>query len=268
MKLLKKKSKPVRLFKGNCFEVMKSLPDCSVELVLTDPPYFNSDKTRADWDKNFSFEAFWEEVSRVLKPNGAVVMFGNEPFSSIARLSNQSWYKYDIKWVKNRATGFANANYRPMNKYEDIMVFSPANASAGGKNNPMTYNPQGLIPVNKVKKNSANRQGSIGERTNNLGKNNSLLAEGSSYTQKYTNYPPNVVEFQCDTTHYHPTQKPEALLEYLVLTYSNEGDTVLDCFMGSGSTGVACIHTNRKFIGIELDDKYFEVAEQRCREVP
>lgn len=256
----------IELMQGDCLELMKQLPAGSINLVLTDPPYFNADKTRADWDSCFSFGVFWEEIARVLDKNGAVLMFGNEPFSSSVRVSNPSWYKYDVKWIKSRATGFANANYRPMNKYEDIMVFSPANASTGGKKNPMVYNPQGLIPVNKIKKNSAKRHGKIMERTNNTGKNNSLLVEGSFYTQKFTNYPVNVVEFGSERAKYHPTQKPIALLEYLIKTYSNQRGVVLDCFMGSGSTGVACANTGRRFIGMELDRGYFDIAKDRITE--
>ena len=127
----------------------------------------------------------------------------------------------------------------------------------------MTYNPQGLKTINRTKTNSSNRHGIVMQDTNNTGMNNSLLQEGTQYIQKYTNYPNNVVYFNNPTKYFHPTQKPIALLEYLIKTYSNEGDTILDNCMGSGSTGVACVNTNRNFIGIELDEKYFKIAEER-----
>lgn len=259
--------KEYELYFGDCLELMKEIPDKSINLVLTDPPYFSADKTRSKWDKGFDISLFWAEVGRVIKDNGAVVIFGNEPFSTVVRHSNLMHYKYDIKWIKNRATGFANANYRPMNRYEDIMVFSKANASTGGKKNPMQYFPQGLVPVNKTRKNTSNRHGSIMDDTNNTGKNNSLLQEGTIYIQKFTNYPSNVVFYDCDTTHFHPTQKPVKLLEYIINTFSEPGQTVLDMFMGSGSTGVACVNTGRKFIGMELDQKYFEIACERMEKI-
>ena len=152
-----------------------------------------------------------------------------------------------------------------MRKYEDIMVFSQANASSGGKSNPMVYNPQGLIEVNRHKKNTSNRFGLIDKDNINRGQDN-IINSDSEYVQKFTNYPSNVVEFDCESKYVHPTQKPLALMEYLVKTYSNEGDTVLDFTMGSGTTGVACVNTNRDFIGIEIDQNYFNIAKKRIEE--
>ena len=228
-------------------------------MVLCDLPY---SETRAKWDVCLDFDVLWSEYKRIIKENGAIVLFGNEPFSSRLRMSNIEQYKYDWKWVKNHPTGFANANYRPMRKYEDIMVFSKANASAGGKKNPMVYNPQGIVAIDVSKKNRTNRMGLIDDNNINRGENNVMKSE-SEYTQKYTNYPNNVLVFNIETERFHPTQKPVALLEYLIRTYTNEGDTVLDNTMGSGSTGVACVNTNRNFIGIELDKKYFDIAVNR-----
>lgn len=250
------------LFKGDCLEVLKDIPDGSVDAVIADPPY---SETRAKWDTVIPFERLWIELKRVVKDDGAIVLFGNEPFSSHLRLSNLEMYRYDWKWMKNRATGFANCNYRPMRKYEDIMVFSKANASAGGKSNPMKYRPQGLIPVYRVKKNTPKRKGLISLNNNNLGLDN-LLNGDSEYVQSWTNYPDNVLRFDCETKYVHPTQKPVALMEYLVSTYTDEGDTVLDFCMGSGTTGVACKKLNRNFIGIEKEEKYFEVARGRLVE--
>ena len=249
----------INLVNGDCLKEMQSIEDKSVNLILTDLPY---GETRSKWDKILDFDKLWEHYLRVITDNGAIVLFGNEPFSSMLRQSQPNYYRYDWKWVKNRATGFANCNYRPMRAYEDIMVFSKANASAGGKSNPMIYNPQGLIEVNKTKKNTANRKGLISYNNNNLGENNSLNGD-SEYVQKYTNYPNNILYFDCEKKYVHPTQKPLELMKYLVLTYSNIGDMVLDSCMGSGTTGVACKELNRDFIGIEIDKKYFDIASER-----
>ena len=249
----------IKLVNGDCLIEMSTIPDKSVNLILTDLPY---GETRSKWDKILDFDKLWKHYLRVITDNGAIVLFGNEPFSSMLRQSQPNYYRYDWKWVKNRATGFANCNYRPMRAYEDIMVFSKANASAGGKSNPMIYNPQGLIEVNKTKKNTANRKGLISYNNNNLGENNSLNGD-SEYVQKYTNYPNNILYFDCEKKYVHPTQKPLELMKYLVLTYSNIGDMVLDSCMGSGTTGVACKELNRDFIGIEIDKKYFDIASER-----
>ena len=230
-----------------------------INLILTDLPY---GETRSKWDKILDFDKLWEEYLRIIKDNGAIVLFGNEPFSSMLRQSQSEYYRYDWKWIKNRATGFANCNYRPMRVYEDIMVFSKANASAGGKSNSMVYNPQGLVEVNKKKKNTAKRKGLIIYNNNNLGENNSLNSE-SEYIQKYTNYPNNLLYFDCEKKYIHPTQKPLELINYLVQTYSNEGDLVLDSCMGSGTTGVSCKELKRDFIGIEIDEKYYDIAVNR-----
>ena len=249
----------INLVNGDCLIEMSTIPDKSVNLILTDLPY---GETRSKWDKILDFDKLWEHYLRVITDNGAIVLFGNEPFSSMLRQSQPNYYRYDWKWVKNRATGFANCNYRPMRAYEDIMVFSKANASAGGKSNSMIYNPQGLIEVNKTKKNTANRKGLISYNNNNLGENNSLNGD-SEYVQKYTNYPNNILYFDCEKKYVHPTQKPLELMKYLVLTYSNINDMVLDSCMGSGTTGVACKELNRDFIGIEIDKKYFDIASER-----
>jgi len=248
----------MKLYKGDCLEEMKRIESDSVDAIITDPPYA---KTRGRWDGVIDLDSMWIELKRIIKSNGAIVLFGNEPFSSKVRCSNLDEYRYDWKWVKNRATGFPNCNYRPMNKYEDIMVFSKANASTGGKKNSMEYYPQNLIASNKIKKNTPKRHGLIQKDTNNVGKNN-ILMQPTEYVQKYTNYPNNVLNFDCESKYTHPTQKPLLLMEYLIRTYTNEGDTVLDFTMGSGSTGVACKNTNRNFIGIEMNDEYFKIAEQ------
>lgn len=249
----------IKLIKGDCLEEMQILKDKSVNFILTDLPY---GETRSKWDKILNFDELWKQYLRIITDNGAIVLFGNEPFSSMLRQSQFKYYRYDWKWIKNRATGFANCNYRPMRAYEDIMVFSKANASVGGKNNSMVYNPQGLIECNKIKKNSNKRKGLINYNNVNVGKNNSLNTE-EEYIQKYTNYPNNLLYFDCEKEYCHPTQKPLELIKYLILTYSNKFDVVLDSCMGSGTTGVACRELKRYFIGIEIDKKYFEIARNR-----
>ena len=244
---------------GDCINLMKNIEDKSVDLILTDLPY---GETRAKWDKILDFDKLWEHYLRLIKDNGAIVLFGNEPFSSMLRTSRSDYYRYDWKWVKNRATGFANCNYRPMRLYEDIMVFSKANASTGGKSNSMIYNPQGLIEIERVKKNTKNRRGLITYNNNNVGENNALNKD-TTYVQKYTNYPNNILYFDCEKKYVHPTQKPLELIKYLILTYSNENDVVLDSCMGSGTTGVACKELKRNFIGMEIDKKYFDIAVDR-----
>ena len=220
---------------------MVKLENKYINLILTDLPYV---ETRSKWDKILDFEELWKQYLRIITDDGAIVLFGNEPFSSMLRQSQPLYYKYDWKWVKNRATGFANCNYRPMRGYEDIMVFSKANASVGGKNNSMCYNPQGLVEVNKKKKNTDNRKGLITYNNTNTGIKNSLNM-GSEYIQKYTNYPSNLLYFDCEKKYMHPTQKPLELIKYLINTYSNIGDLILDSCMGSGTTGVACKELQR-----------------------
>jgi site-specific DNA-methyltransferase (adenine-specific) len=194
---------------------------------------------------------------------GTVVLTADQPFTSQLILSNLEWFKYEWIWKKKKTTGFLLANYRPMKCTEDVVVFSPGGAAAASRNRKnMTYNPQGLIEKNVKKKNSAKRLGNFLHNPEHMGKNNKLLHE-TEYEQKYTNYPSEIIEFGLDTGNTHPTQKPVALMEYLIKTYSNEGETVLDNCMGSGTTGVACMNTNRNFIGIEMDEEYYRIAKER-----
>mgnify|MGYP003480380918 FL=1 len=243
----------MNIYKGDCLEIMRDIPDKSVDMILCDLPYGT---TACKWDVVIPFESLWEQYKRIIKDRGAIVLFGTEPFSSYLRLSNIKEYKYDYKWIKSKVGNFLNCKNSPLKKYEDIMVFSKGTI-ANGSPRFMTYNPQGLIEINKTCSNKGkSRKGTtIEERPSRQG----------TYTQKYTNYPNNLLEFKSEDG-YHPTQKPVALLEYLIKTYTNEGETVLDNCMGSGSTGVACLKTNRNFIGIEKDDKYFNIAVERLEE--
>lgn len=236
----------IRMFNGDCLEIMKGIPDGSIDFVLTDPPYGT---TSCKWDSIIPFEPMWEQLHRVLKPNGVICLFGSEPFSSVLRMSNLSRFKYDWIWDKKTGLGFLDSKFRPLKQHEIISVFSDGGCSNGCKNK-MAYNPQGLIPTSKKNRNT---------KSNIL---NSEPKQRHDLDTKFTNYPKTILTYSRETGS-HPTQKPVPLLEYLIKTYTTEGETVLDFTMGSGSTGVACVNTNRHFIGIELDKEYFDIATQR-----
>ena len=242
----------INLIHGDCLELMKTIPDGSVDLILTDPPYGT---TACKWDSVIPFEPMWAELKRIIKPNGAIVLFGSEPFSSALRMSNIKQYKYDWVWEKSKVGNVFNCKNAPQKNFENIMIFSNGTI-ANGSNKKMPYFPQGLIDVSITKKNQR-KVSDVGTIANRPSRKN-----GSEYTQTKTNYPRQIIKFNNEQG-LHPTQKPVALLEYLIKTYTQEGETVLDFTMGSGSTGVAAKNTNRKFIGIEMDEKYFAIAKSR-----
>ena len=263
------------LYWGDCLVEMKNIAEDSIDLILCDLPYGTTDRSGVDkkgnnrilgWDTVIPLDELWQQYRRVLKPTGTVVLTADQPFTSQLVISNLGWFKYEWIWKKKKTTGFLHANARPMKETEDILIFSPLGASGCSKkaNKNMTYNPQGLIEKNIKKKNSVNRLGKFLHQPEHMGKNKKLLHE-TEYDQKYTNYPCEIIEFGLDKGSVHPTQKPVALMEYLIKTYSNEGETILDNCMGSGTTGVACIITNRKFIGIEMDENYYKIAEDRIK---
>jgi site-specific DNA-methyltransferase (adenine-specific) len=251
----------IKIMHGNCLEKMKEIPSDSVHLILCDLPYGT---TKCKWDSVIDMDDLWKEYKRILiKPTGVVVLFGQQPFTSKLIASNYEWYKYNWIWKKNKTTQFLLANYRPMKCTEDICVFSPGGAAAASRHKGnMTYNPQGLQPVNIVKKNSEKRIGKMLNQIHHLGPNNKLISN-TEYKQSFTNYPTEILEFDIESDTIHETQKPVKLIEYLIRTYSNEGNTVLDNTMGSGTTGIGCINSNRKFIGIELEKKYFDLSQKR-----
>jgi site-specific DNA-methyltransferase (adenine-specific) len=230
---------------GDCLEIMKEIPNDSINLVLCDLPYGT---TACKWDNIIPFTPLWEQYNRVIKTNGAIVLFAAQPFTTKLICSNIKNFRYTWYWKKKNKTGFSYARYQPMRCIEDICVFY--------KKMP-TYNPQGLVKIENPKTKKAKRR-------NNGVYDNATLS--NPYKTLFTNYPKHILEFAKDTNNFHPTQKPVALLEYLIKTYTNEGETVLDNCMGSGSTGVACVNTNRRFIGIEKDNKYFEIAKQRIND--
>ena len=234
----------IELWCGDCLELMKNIPDSSIDCIICDLPYGT---TSCKWDIVIPFEPLWEQYNRIIKDTGAIVLFGSEPFSSKLRLSNLKNYKYDWVWEKTKPSGHLNAKKQPLRKYENISVFYKKQC---------TYNPQGLV-YGYFNNNRPSRSKKIkGEYTFGI--------EHDFGISNATNYPSNILMYSNgNNNNLHPTQKPLELIEYLVKTFSNEGDIVLDNCMGSGSTGVACINTNRKFIGIELDNTYFEIAKER-----
>lgn len=242
----------VKLFKGDCLELMRGIPDESIDMILCDLPYGT---TANKWDKILPAKILWGQYLRIIKPKGAIVLFASGQFTNKLINSQNDIYRYKWIWEKNRRGNFVNAKNRPMTSYEEICVFSKG-ITANTKNTDlkMNYYPQGLIEINKIKKNSDTKFGTMaGKRSSHK----------KVTVQKYTNYPSDILKFDCVSKPVHPTQKPLELLEYLIRTYTRENETVLDNAMGSGSTGVACVNTNRNFIGMELDEDYFKVAKKR-----
>ena len=232
------------LWKGDCLERMKEIPDGSVDCVITDPPF---QVTQCKWDKIIPFEPMWAELKRIIKPNGAILLFGVEPYSSALRMSNLKMFKYDLIWDKKSTTGFLNANKMPLRQHENIHLFY---------NKPPTYNPQ----MRKGKKRT--KGGKQYTKSPVYGDYNELPKI------EYDLYHPTTIKTFSNAHQkgkLHPTQKPVALLEYLIKTYTHEGETVLDFTAGSFSTAIACLNTDRNFIGIELDDNYFGIGVNRIK---
>jgi site-specific DNA-methyltransferase (adenine-specific) len=235
----------IQLIHGDCLEEMKKIPDGSIDLVLTDPPYGNTNQNK--WDIIIPFEPMWTELRRVTKQNSAIVLFSQLPFGAQLICSNLKDFRYEWVYTKPNAVGFLNANRMPLRAHENVMVFY--------RQLP-TYNPQKT-------EGKPYRAKSGGRTSKNYGQFN-----GEQHTENVDGkrFPVDVFRFNKEQG-FHPTQKPVALMEYLIKTYTNEGDTVLDFTMGSGTTGVACKNLNRNFIGIELDKDYFEIAKARIENV-
>lgn len=235
------------LINGDCIPIMEEMikKGVKVDAIIADIPYGT---TACKWDTIIPFEPMWERLNKLIKDNGAIVLFGSEPFSSALRMSNIKKYKYDWIWEKSQGVNFAQCNHMPMKVCETISVFGNFGLSKNAKIQPV-YNPQGVIETNKSKKAKTSTE-------------HRVCNNNKDHIQKYKNYPRQVLKFKSERG-FHPTQKNVALMEYLIKTYTNEGELVLDFTMGSGTTGVACKNLNRKFIGIELDEKYFEIAKER-----
>lgn len=243
----------MRLYKGDCIEVMKTIQSGSIDAIITDPPYGT---TACKWDSVIDFDLMWLELNRIIKPNGAIVLFGSEPFSSALRMSNIKNYKYDWVWEKDKGTNFAISNKQPLRKTENISVFYKKQPHYNSQGKKLDKPYKHTLPVSKS-------DSSRGAGSHNLNNDGSRKYAYYTHSKKH-----NLIYFARDNANkgLHSTQKPVALMEYLIKTYTNENETVLDFTMGSGSTGVACVNTKRNFIGIEMDDNYFEIAEQRIKE--
>lgn len=239
---------------GDCLEVMKTIQDKSIDAIITDPPYGT---TGCQWDSVIPFEPMWVQLNRIIKPNGAIVLFGCEPFSSALRMSNIKNYKYDWIWEKNIASNFMSTKYQPLKYYENISVF----------------NKHDFYPIKEAKTSKSSLE-RLKYKLKGSDKKKDILGgfidDGKArvYDSKM-NFPNSIRKIKVVSRHkgtLHPTQKPVELMEYLIKTYTNENGTVLDFTMGSGSTGIAAKNLNRKFIGIEQDEKYFKIAENRIKE--
>lgn len=237
------------LFQGDCLDIMPLIPDKSVHLILADLPYGT---TKNKWDSTVPLDKLWAEYERIITYNGAIVLFAQTPFDKVLGASKIDLLKYEFIWNKKRPTGYMNANFAPMKLHENILVFSKASACyVKDKSKAMAYYPTDLVAVNKVIKRTA-QKGNYDHKHYDL-----------ESTQKFTGYPNSILEFAAETG-LHPTQKPLELMKYLIKTYSNENDMVLDNTMGSGTTCLGAKELNRKFIGIEKEPKYYEIACQRC----
>lgn len=239
----------MKLIHGDCLEVMKDIPAGSVDMILADPPYGT---TQNKWDSIIPLDKMWEQLWDKSKERCPVVLFASQPFTTTLISSQIKNYKYEWIWVKNLKTGNLNARRMPMGGHETVQVFY---------RKPPTYNPQKRARTTEVK--SGNKRNS---KTTNYGGQREFYVDRQS---DFINPDTVLLDIKCvhnSNGKVHPTQKPVELMEYLIKTYTNEGDTVLDFTMGSGSTGVACVNTNRDFIGIELDEGYFTIAEKRIKE--
>ena len=248
-----------KLYNGDCLEIMDKLIEEGVvfDAIITDPPYGT---TACKWDSIIPLDDMWDRLNKLIKPNGAIVLFGSEPFSSALRMSNIKNYKYDWYWNKNNSGNILCAKYMPLKVIENICIFS---------NGKCKYIPQMIERTEKEEKEFISKRGK-----NYTPKKSDMFSGIKSGAFIHTSstkykYPINLLNFnaranECNNrVRVHPTQKPVELMEYLIKTYTNEGDLILDFTMGSGSTGVACMNTNRKFIGVELDENYFNIAKNR-----
>lgn len=229
----------INLYNGDCLEIMKEIPDKSIDMILCDLPYGT---TKNKWDSILPLDLLWIQYERIIKDNACIALFAQTPFDKVLGASNLNLLKYEWIWQKESGTGFLNSKKMPLKIHENILIFYK---------NPPIYNPQmrkGFKPYSQKN----------GRASTNYGSQVNVVTVSNG-----ERYPIDVIVFDRDKNKLHPTQKPVALLEYLIKTYTNEGQTVLDNCMGSGSTGVACVNTNRNFIGIELEKRYFDISKER-----
>ena len=250
-----------KIYNEDCLDGMKKIDDKSIDMILCDLPYGT---TRLKWDSIIPLDKLWEEYKRIIKDNGAIVLFGSEPFSSLVRTSNLKMYKYDWVWEKTAGSNFLQANYQPIKRHENIMVFSKYNASYTKDNKKMNYYPI----LNKEGKVYYDRP----EQSVEVGLNAWKAGVSKDYKFKRNKndgtFPISIIEFGSILSNkLHPTQKPVTLFEYLIKTYTNENELILDNCMGSGTTAIACINTNRNYIGFELDTTYYNLSNKRIKDV-
>ncbi|MEI7587666.1 site-specific DNA-methyltransferase [Runella sp.] len=238
-----------KVFHGDCLEIMPNIPDKSVDMILCDLPYGS---TQCHWDSIIPFEPLWRQYERIIKNNGAIVLTASQPFTSALVMSNPRWFKYDWIWEKSRVTNVLNAKKQPLRCKEDVLIFYPLQP---------IYNPQGVSIVNKMVGTGATNANKNGNCTGKITQTNN-----GKYFQEIGNYPRQILKFPSDSNTIHPTQKPVALFEYLIKTYTNEGDVILDNCAGSFTTAIAAMNTNRDYICIEQDDTYFELGCKRIAE--
>nr|WP_295602474.1 site-specific DNA-methyltransferase [uncultured Terrisporobacter sp.] len=245
-----------RLYQGDCLEIMKNLKDKSIDCIICDLPYGVTSKNK--WDTIIPYEPLWKEYKRIIKDNGAIILFGQDKFTAKTMLSNEKMHRYNLVWNKVLTSGFLNAGRMPLREHEDIMIFY--------KKSP-TYNPQ--FTEGKPLHGMGAKFKKIKNNNNNYNDFNSCNNPSANREGDTKKYPKSILTFprKSSSKMLHPTEKPVELLEYLIKTYSNEGDVILDNCMGSGSTGVACLKTNRDFIGIELDKGYFNMSKNRIENI-
>jgi len=265
-----------KIIQGDCLEVMKDIPDKSIDMILCDLPYGT---TACKWDTIIPFEPLWEQYERVIKDNGAIVLTASQPFTSALVMSNPKWFKHEWIWYKNKASNFMGAKYAPLKYHESVLVFSEGSP---------TYNPQKYKVLeaeevmraskqskktisNLIKSGAMDRFGLVDRRKtiNNPISNKDLVGIEVKRTRKKDDgyrFPHSVIRENSSTKNLHPTQKPAKLFEHLIKTYTNENETVLDNCIGSGTTAVACLNINRNFIGIELEQTYVDIANERIAE--
>jgi len=242
----------IKLFNDDCFNVFQEIKENSIDFILADPPYGTS---ACKWDSIIPLKPMWIELQRIIKENKPIILFGSEPFSSYLRTSNIDWFKYDWIWEKQKGSNFLNYKYQPSKNYEIISVFSKGATSFVKNNINCPYNPQ-MVEGTPYKIKQGKGGDAVVREGSRTGKN--IITKNNG-----TRYPNAIQKFNSDKEKLHPTQKPIALLEYFIKTYTKENDIVLDFTMGSGSTGVACKNVNRRFIGIEKDKQYFKIAKER-----
>ena len=247
----------IELLQGDCLELMKNIKDKSIDMILCDLPYGT---TSCKWDSIIPFEPLWEHYKRIIKDNGAIVLFAQQPFTTLLISSNINEFRHNIVWHKDKCANFLHAKNQPRKTTEDIIVFSKEGSGfVHNSKNKCTYNPQMISRKPRKQMKETKRSENIIE----IGGGSCSFKQGEDFIADKS-YPENIVYFKTEhKNRLHPTQKPVDLLEYLIKTYTNENEIVLDNCMGSGSTGVACINIDRNFIGMEKDEKYFEIAKDR-----